>query len=213
MPGLGCNIHVRRASAAEVAAALRPLVSKHAFISPCANSWVTVLDEASELAGTDGELRSVGEGLSKAVPDPVLCIRLEDDDLFDVFGFEDGAPTVDERVMSNGDRGRPASDPTRRSAAAAVLARYAGDASASGELVKLLDPGAARQFKEDRIFVLTRLLGIGPRRANLSFVEFVERGAGDPTGATGWLNVMGAAVEQRYREWSERKQSRRPLRP
>src|SRR5688500_1271376 len=109
-----------------VAAALGSIVTKHAFVSPAANGWVTVLDAASQAADSDERLRRVGAALAASLRGAVLAIRLEDDDLFVLIAFRHGTLTLDERVMSKGDRGRPASDATRRSAAASELANTAG---------------------------------------------------------------------------------------
>jgi hypothetical protein len=204
---------VRHDSPSRVAAVLRPILSRHAFVSPETNGWVTVLDEGSELAESATELRRVGAALSVAVSAAALCIRLEDDDLFDVVAFENGAPTVDERVASHGDRSYVAPDPVRRSGAAATLARFAAKRPAVVELENLLDPDAARQFKEDRVLVLARLLGIDPRRASSSFVALAERGSGDPRATGEWMHVMSPTLEQRHREWSERKKGRRRTPP
>jgi hypothetical protein len=171
------NFHVRSEAPDNVRAALLPLVKARAYVSPPANGWVTIYDEASD-DQDESIICKVAEGLSKKLRTTVVAFLVHDSDVAMYWLYRDGE-LADEFNSAPDYFGQSVSKTTlaRVRGKSEVLRPLCVEGATMGRLEAVLHPaGGQPLMAEDTVTDIAELLGIDAVRATMGFRYFEEEG-------------------------------------
>ena len=171
------NFHIRTDAPDKVRAALVPLVKARAYVSPPANGWITVYDEASD-DQDETIICKMAEGLSKKLRTAVVAFLVHDSDVAMYWLYRDGK-LADEFNSAPDYFGESVSKATRARVRgkSEALRPLCVEGATMGRLEAVLHPaGGQPLMAEDTVTDIAELLGIDGARATVGFRYFEEEG-------------------------------------
>jgi len=171
------NLHVRNSSAAAVGAMAKNFAETRGYVSPDANGWVTVYDEAADSQNIE-ILCDMAAGISKELKTVVIAFMVHDSDIAFYWVYKDGS-LVDE-FDSCPDYFQSVDDATKQrvKGRTEVLLPLCVPGTTLGQLEDVLhSPDGPPTFAEDLVRELGNLLGIDEGRIGLGFEYFDSEGA------------------------------------